>query len=76
MTNKPMPASELVRKFNEAINKYGDYDVIIQLPNGRLCDDFEIMFSTITLNKEKARDLKHKLYFVGSQTKLFKIKCK
>jgi hypothetical protein len=76
MTSKPTPASELVKRFNEAIKKYGDYDVVVQLPNGRLCDDFDFSFWTVTLDKDKARDLKHKQYFVGSQTKLFKIKCK
>jgi len=75
MTNKPIAASELVARFQKAIDKYGDYDVIVQLPNGKLSDDFDLSFWTATLDPEKAQYLKHKLYFVGSQTKVFKIKC-
>ena len=75
MTSKPTPASELVKKLQTGIAKYGDYDVVIQLPDGKLCDDFEFSFWTVTLDKEKAKHLRHKQYFIGSPTKLLKIKC-
>ena len=73
--NKPIAASELVARFQAAIDKYGDYDVVVQLPNGKLSDDLDFSFWAVTLDPKSAQYLKHKLDFVGSQTKVFKIKC-